>query len=51
MTNTPQYLNKNNVLSCFQFDKDTEDVISVPVSTLENMNLVTLYDKSFKKFH
>ena len=46
-----RFLNKNNVLSCFQFDKDTEDVISVPVSTLENMNLVTLYDKSFKKFH
>jgi spermidine synthase len=46
-----RFLNENNVQNCFRFDKDTEDIPSIPVNTLENMSLVTLYDKSFKKFH
>jgi spermidine synthase len=46
-----QFLNKNNVQAAFYFDKDTEDAPLIPVNTLENMNLVSLYDKSFRKFH
>jgi hypothetical protein len=45
-----QFLNKNNVQAAFYFDKDTEDAPLIPVNTLENMNLVSLYDKRFKKF-
>jgi spermidine synthase len=46
-----RFLNEDNVKNCFQFDKDTEDVPSVPINTLESMSLITLYDKSFRQFH
>jgi spermidine synthase len=46
-----RFLTENNVQNCFQFDKDTEDVPSVPINTLESMSLITLYDKSFRQFH
>lgn len=46
-----RFLNKNNVVSTFNFDKDSEDIPTAPINTLENMRLIELYEKSFRKFH
>jgi spermidine synthase len=46
-----RFLTKNNINSAFYFDKDAEDVPSIPINSLENMNLINLYEKSFRKFH
>jgi spermidine synthase len=46
-----RFLTQKNIVSSFDFDKDTEDVPTTPVNTLEDMALVRLYDASFRKFH
>lgn len=45
-----RFLNPKNINACFGFDKDTDE-IPTPINVLENMSLVQLYEKSYRKFH
>ena len=45
-----RFLTKKNINACFGFDKDTDE-IPTPVNTLENMSLVQLYERSYRKFN
>lgn len=44
-----RFFNAQNIGGCFSFDQDTDE-IPTPVSTLENMALVGLYEKSYWQF-
>ena len=46
-----RFLTKNNVNSAFYFDKDAEYLPLIPINSLENRDLVGLYEESFRKFH
>lgn len=45
-----QFLNKNNLSSLFYFDKDNPPLLNIKVNTLDNQELVNLYEKSWENW-